>query len=545
MATFEQKVREELAKVVNAGNAKGEFALYGNFKDDTKQFVEYGEAQPGVPYNKNTIIRYASQSKLLGSIITAKAIEDGLLNLTDRVSKYLIEFKKPLQYYLENGEVSLETYDGNELTVAHLLSMSAGFGYQFIWWGNLYNATLYGEGTTPDTYAKANKARAIKIEEQLVARGLFGDEQFDTRINKAYQTNPNFKLPSWKKYIAMLTEVPLLFRPGTNSNREVCYAMDYDILGAVVDRAVILGGAGTGVWDYFKRKFLVPMNAKSIFQLGNPDKPKCLKKRLAETAFKRPLNNLQLDGSQFAPDPSLAYLATNNQTTLRWTSEFPDDGFHYNEVLFTDVLLENAEYRGGFGASFAGTPYDYTKFLGLIFNKGMYKCERLISETSISLVVTPSLPEYISFGLWLLNRPPFPLLPVTNFNSTLITLPLPTIPPKAGTESLLAIGYMDNWCAGCATGNSAFVDALYNDFTQFTDTCLRWGSYYQTNYFLDWQTGNYVIAGTQIDANSFGGSPGTGDIATNIFKWLQNGELNKEGDDCHCKPSPCGTRQCY
>jgi len=523
---FEERVQDLLEGGIANGAHKGGFALYGNFKEEARFFQSAGYAKPRSHYKKNTIIRFASQSKILGGFILAKAIEEGFINLTDPIYNYVPEFGKPLEYFLEDGNVSPTKFDGKQILVSHLLSMSTGLGYYFASWGNIYKGLNGATGLPPLPFAEANRKRNEAIN-AAVGTELFWDWQFDPRILKKSQAL-GFKLPSMKKYIGVLTSVPLLFKPGTNSLRNVCYGMDYDVLGAVVNVA-INRKTGLDVWSFFKKYFLDPMDIHSFFQIGNPDKPADLKKRLAQTAFRRPKDNKQADGTSFAPDPSPEYL-DQNAGKLAWTSDYPNDGFGYNESLFTEILVENDPYQGYFGAGYGGTPYDYSKFFELLFGKGVFRCVRILSENSVKFLTTPSLPEYISFGLEFLNKKGN--LGVNNFLSD-----------SAGAENqaLLAVGYNESWCAGCCTGNGAFVDALYNTSNNtISATTLRWGSYYGTNYLFDWETGNYVMSGVQEDANSLKLPPppasndNSGAWAGTIFAWLQEGQLNNHSDDC-CK----------
>ena len=512
------RVEALLTNGIKGGVHKGGFAYYGNKKTGEDHFVGAGKASPAKPaspgspasptraYTRETIIRFASQSKLLGCLIFVKALEDGLLKVTDSVSDYLPEFKQTLSYYSPDGTTTTE-FPGEDVKVSHLMSMSTGLGYYFSSWGRLN--TIFGglTGAPPLPFAEANRTRNAAVRSKL-GDNLFWDWQFDTRILKASKA-PGFKLPSMKSYVGALTSVPLLFKPGTNSLRGVVYGMDLDVLGAVVSVAIKRGTTFTSTWEYFKSSFLAPMNIQSFFQIGNKEKPAGLSAKLAQTAFARPVGS----DATFAPDPSQDYL-DNAAGTLVWTSDYPEDGFGYNEDLFTKILVENDPYQGYYGAGYGGTPADYSKFFELIGNKGVFNKQRLLSENSVKFLLTPTLPEYISFGLESFNGD------FNNFTS-----------PNAdvGKEGLLAFGYNEHWCLGIVKGNTAFVDSLYSK-PYMSDTTIRWGSYYGTNYFYDYQTGNFVMAGVQEDANSqqFENKDyESTNWASTIFSWLQNGDAYK------------------
>jgi CubicO group peptidase (beta-lactamase class C family) len=541
-------VKGLLEKGIAGGNHKGGFALYGNLKDDTREFVGVGASnRQGSPYDKSTIIRFASQSKLLGGICLAKALEEGIIKLSDPIYKYYPAFAANFSYYNQDGTVT-DTFDGKTILVSNLLSMSTGLGYYFTNWGNLY-PLMTGTGPFPTQTSVANTNRNALIKSKLATNpnGLFWDWQFDPRINKAYWDNPTgFQLATMCDYIEfLLGNIPFLFKPGTNSLRDTCYGMDYDFLGAVLNKAIQAKNPKSNTWKYMKEKFLEPMHIKSFFQIGNADRPKCLRKKLAETEFRRPVGNTlpKYPLVEFAPDESPEYKATK-EGQLVWASEFPNDGFYYNETLFTKVFIKNDPCNGYFGAGWGGTPYDYSKFFELIFGRGMFRGQRIISEVALKLVTTSSLPEFDSFWLLSVNKPPNPssteanpvaqVEPYTNFLSQLSGL------PTGLGDKPLAFGYNETWCAGVVRGNRSFYDALYANDGSFTETSIRWGSYYGTNYFLDTETGNYVMAGVQRDANSYPSNSPTDNAdnwATIIFKWLQYGNCNL--DDCNRVSNNC------
>jgi CubicO group peptidase (beta-lactamase class C family) len=477
---------------------KGAFAIFGNAKTKKKYFASAGEASKGKKFRSSTIIRFASQSKLLGATIFAKAFEEGILPIQDSVSEYLPEFDRELSYYKNDEGTEIGKFDGKIVTVGHLMSMSTGLGYYFSNWGFLYN--IFPPAMQTDgPLAKKNKVRNDLISKTLKERGMFWDWQFDPSIEKIST------LPSMKKYVDVLTTVPLLFKPGTNSSRGAVYGMDFDVLGAVVSVA-LKRNLGVTVWEYFKDRFLCPMNIDSFFYVGSEEKPCDLEERFADCPFRRPSENKQPDGTEFAPDPSEEYLS-QSANEIAWTSDYPSDGFRYNHSIYTRIRVEPDEYAGYFGAGYAGTPSDYCKFFELLVGKGVFRGKRLLSENSVSFIFTSSLPENRSFGL------------ATVVGDWTDSLAKDADVNKVG---LLSFTYNESWCLGQVRGNHAFTDALL-DKPAISSSVFRWGSYYGPEYFCDLETGNYVVAGIQEDANSLKVAGDTSSaLAFNIFTMLQN-----------------------
>ena len=271
-----------------------------------------------------------------------------IVTLKDSVGTYLEEFKnQQFQYYNPDGTIASDTVDSNTINLGHLVSMSTGLNYYFISWGALYPVFNSLIGAT-GPLSLSNNARNAAINSTAHGSGQFTDWQFDTTIYNFLKNGGLF--PSFKRYVQVLTSVPLAFKPGMNSMRENVYGLDMDVLGACLNVAVQNFGYNS-IYDFFKKNFLQPMNIDDMFQIGNPDRPCDVAKRLAMTAFRRPQNNLQPDGTVFAADPSLDYLA-NKAGQLVWANEY-EDGFRYDELLFTlagPKYFEADPYQGYFGA---------------------------------------------------------------------------------------------------------------------------------------------------------------------------------------------------
>ena len=95
----------------NGGNV---FSGYYGFYDDKKT----------QPLNGGALYFMYSLSKVITVVAGYQLVEKGLLSLEDKVSKYIPAFKDC--FYLKDGQKVSVT---NEITIKHLFTMTAGFGY--------------------------------------------------------------------------------------------------------------------------------------------------------------------------------------------------------------------------------------------------------------------------------------------------------------------------------------------------------------------------------------------------------------------------------
>ncbi len=153
---------------------------------------QVGELTPGVPMTGNEVYWAFSCTKPLTVTCAMRLIEEGKLALEDPLAKYLPEFAS-LTVLQPDGTV---TPAKNTVTVWHLMTMSAGFDYDF----------------------------------ESVAHP---ESEMTTR-----------------EAIAGLAKRPLCFEPGTRFQYSLCH----DVLAAVIEVA-----AGEGFAAYMKRIILDPL----------------------------------------------------------------------------------------------------------------------------------------------------------------------------------------------------------------------------------------------------------------------------------------------
>ena len=126
--SFENILRNDIQNKIISGGA---YVLYQKGKIVATNVIGESDNQSHVPLKRNAIFRIASMTKPITSLGLLLLQEDGLLNLNDRLDKYLPAFAK--LYVFEkmdtiNGVVNLKTHPArNPILLRHLLTHTAGF----------------------------------------------------------------------------------------------------------------------------------------------------------------------------------------------------------------------------------------------------------------------------------------------------------------------------------------------------------------------------------------------------------------------------------
>ena len=162
------------------------------------------------PMRTDAIFRIYSMTKPLVSVAAMMLVEDGVVQLTDPVSKFLPAFKE-LKVSTGTAEVPAE----RQMTVQDLLRHSAGLAY--------------GELTKNST-----------VKDMLATAGLVkpGVRDYDTRdLTPAEQ-------------VERLSRIPLIHQPGTTWE----YSLASDVLGRVVEAA-----SGQRLGDFLAERLFKPL----------------------------------------------------------------------------------------------------------------------------------------------------------------------------------------------------------------------------------------------------------------------------------------------
>jgi CubicO group peptidase (beta-lactamase class C family) len=171
----------------------------------------FGVQDPGsaAPMKPDTIFRIYSMTKPLMSVGLMLLVEDGLVQLTDPVAKFLPAFKD-LRVATPTGEVAPERV----MTVQDLLRHTAGLAY--------------GEIT------KNEKVRAALVEAGIVKKGI----DYDSRDM------------SGQEQVERLAKVPLIHQPGTTWE----YSLAVDVQGRVIE---VVTGKRAG--DFLAERLFKPL----------------------------------------------------------------------------------------------------------------------------------------------------------------------------------------------------------------------------------------------------------------------------------------------
>ncbi len=153
-----------------------DFATYG-----------YRDLETRAPMTPDTIVRIYSMSKVITSAAVLQLFEEGRFNLTDPVANYIPELKRLKVCTGGTADAPTLVDATNAITIKHLLTHTAGFGYDF---------------------------SAREPVKQL--------------YEKADLWNDNVTL---KEFIQRVSRLPLVNQPGTAFN----YGINIDVLGYLVE----------------------------------------------------------------------------------------------------------------------------------------------------------------------------------------------------------------------------------------------------------------------------------------------------------------------
>jgi CubicO group peptidase (beta-lactamase class C family) len=208
---------------------KGRLAYYESFGFRDKQH------EATMP--KDAIFRIYSMTKPLAAVGAMMLVEEGRLQLTDPVAKYLPAFANLQVSVPKSDAYGKVTYGlvplDRPMTVQDLLRHTAGFAY----------GELTSNAAVKEAYTKAG---IYRTDIDYDARGVSPDEE-----------------------VAGLAKAPLVHQPGTVWE----YGLAIDVLGRVVEKV-----AGTRLGDYLEQRLFKPLHMSDTAFWVQADK----RARLAE-----------------------------------------------------------------------------------------------------------------------------------------------------------------------------------------------------------------------------------------------------------------------
>lgn len=433
---------------------------FGNAFTDEKVFIGEGNGREGKPINCCMYWRWASMTKFLGLIALGAALEDGLLNLDDQVSKYIPEFKTINSYVSDSErEPGVDAYGtpnykmittteeglGDKITIRNLIQSNSGFGYIFWGLGSTRNLLNAFDGTKNGQ----NYISFIQYMDRVANPTTGFIDSITTPYNK-YNASSTELILNRIKY-------PLVNKPG----EDTIHGIDLLILGAVIGRSLQMKGINKTGSEYIKERIFDALDMKSSWIAGGDlQPPKDVNNRLVDAFFVRQNN---IDGKQ-------GPLVKLNTMYRCFDPQAVDDGFTTltKNFFLKDKITNNNYLAGDFQANAVGTLGDFSKLMKLIIYKGKYNGKQILSPQTIEYLLTAKIAEGV--GIWAFGR---------------------------GTLNLLQPN--DDWIGGLSK-TKATASNLSFPVGQNT---LRWGGYYGTTYYFDISTGNYMVSGTQAPFSSW------------------------------------------
>ena len=489
------QIEQYLADNNNASGAPFSVCNYGNAFTGVETFAGEGNGRVNTPVNSNMYFRYASMSKCMGIIALAAAMEDGYISsLDDPIANYIDAFNGNGTYidpssvtftgeYDSYGtpkyDMSLNDISLNVITIRHLVTASAGFGYSFLGTGTL-RSVLNGLPDPGSSTTICNRNTFIAWLQYLEKHDISGSSSFLTAdtIDSFYNNpneNPIYEQTFTQLILNRISSVPLLFYPGT----QTLYDISTTIMGAIVGRALQLQGKNITSTQYLQSRILSPLSITSIwFNCGSSHPPSNAQSNITDAFFVR--NNTFLKSTD-PIDPSLNPIINttgsgNNviENTLYrcFDPSANGDGFtnQANNAYFqasTGVLSD--PLAGGYDWSGCGTIPDFCKLLKFLIKKGKNsQGQQILKTQTVEWILTPKTIE--GQQMWLFGND------TANF-----------MYPSA------------SWCGGFAKfmSNQPSLPFPCGPNTYY------WQCYYGMHYYFDTETGNYMVSGTQVPVCSW------------------------------------------
>ena len=237
------QIDKVMQKEVADGSFRGAVVMVAR-KGKLAYHKSFGMQSPDKPMSEDSIFRIYSMTKPLASVAAMILVEEGRIQLTDPVGKYLPGFDK-LQVSVAtkdasgNTTYSLVPTDRN-MTVQDLLRHTAGLAY-----GEITQNMPVKEGL--------EKAGVYRKDLDYDARGMTPDEQ-----------------------VKAMATVPLAFQPGSTWH----YSLAVDMLGRVVEKA-----SGQRLGDFLEERVFKPLKMPDTAFWVPPEKSGRLTQTLLKDRF--------------------------------------------------------------------------------------------------------------------------------------------------------------------------------------------------------------------------------------------------------------------
>ena len=250
------------------------------------------------PVEEDTIFRIYSMTKPITSVAVMRLYERGLLQLDDPASAYIPGFERLEVFESGDAEGCLTVPAEREMTIRDLLTHTSGLTY-----GHMH---------------------AHPVDAMYRARDLLGNDM------------------SLGDFVGHLSELPLLFSPGTRWN----YSVATDVLGHIIE--VI---SGRSLARFFADEILTPLGMDDTGFSVSPD---------------------QVD---------------------RFAANYERDGAGYRLIDSPkeSVYLSEPKLCSG-GGGLVSTASDYLRFSQMLLNNGELEGARILGRKTVELMTSNHLP---------------------------------------------------------------------------------------------------------------------------------------------------------
>mmetsp|Transcript_32543 Transcript_32543/g.68030 ORF Transcript_32543/g.68030 Transcript_32543/m.68030 type:complete len:577 (-) Transcript_32543:152-1882(-) len=289
----------------------------------------YADLERQVPMRPDTIVRLYSMTKSIISVALGICIEEGLVQLTDPVCKFIPAFAAA-KIKSEDGLAQTAAVD-RPLTVLHLLTHTSGIGY-----GPML-------GDEPGCEAEE---RFLPLIERA---GLGRTSPGDARAVKSLQ--------HWCEELA---RIPLLHQPGT----EWFYSYSHDVLGRIIEVVT-----GTRLDIFIEERITQPLGmVDSGFQIPR-DK------------WHRTAAMYRLDEQDGETKPKLVRIDAPSVESNEWM------------VGNASPILSGGGSVDSMTGGMVSTAADYARFCLMLLGKGELEGRRILKPETVDFLCSNQLPR--------------------------------------------------------------------------------------------------------------------------------------------------------
>jgi CubicO group peptidase (beta-lactamase class C family) len=245
------RIRTVLQKEVDADRMPGAVVMIARRGQLIySEAIGFQDKAAGKPMTKDAIFRIYSMTKPLASVAAMMLVEEGKMQLTDPVSKFLPQFAKMEVLVTDKDGKSIREIAKRQMTIHDLFRHTAGFSY--------------GE------FSNIPELKAAYAEAKLFNPGIPAESRMITP----------------EQFVTGIAKAPLVHEPGTTWE----YSMAVDVLGRVVEAI-----SGQRLSAFLDERLFRPLNmADTGFKV-----PEAQWSRIAEPLSKNPLtggpNDIMLD----------------------------------------------------------------------------------------------------------------------------------------------------------------------------------------------------------------------------------------------------------